>query len=78
MRYQHATEEGDRRIADSMNTMLTSAKSSRAMNAPLNSATNASGDTTDSESTQLPADSDESGRRESNPRSQLGKLMFCR
>jgi integrase len=78
MRYQHATEEGDRRIADSMNAMLIDSRTKRAMNAPSPQLWDASREPLRVEPSLQPAICDESGRRESNPRSQLGKLMFCR
>ena len=78
MIYQHATDESDAQVADGMNEMMSEAKAGRAMNAPQVPVADAAEEHEASDIAQLPASSDQSGRRESNPRSQLGKLMFCR
>ena len=78
MRYQHATEEGDRQVAEGMDILIVDARSRRAMNAPSPPLVNAAENPTDprvaAENGDSPAALPESGRRESNPRSQLGKL----
>ncbi len=73
MRYQHATEENDRQIAVTMDAMLLDAKANLAMDAPSASVADVSDDQRDADASPLPAPLVESGRRESNPRSQLGK-----
>ncbi len=78
MRYQHATEENDLLIAAAMDAMLLDAKAERAMDAPSVSSSIDFDDACTVGASPPPAPSVESGRRESNPRSQLGKLMFCR
>ncbi len=82
MRYQHATDEGDQRLANALDDLLVDARDNRAMNAPLvdgnesiSAVSNTEVDDPQPHDQELRA---ESGRRESNPRSQLGKLMFCR
>jgi Phage integrase family len=78
MRYQHATPENDRRVAEEMNRRLVEAKTNRAINAPSLGAVDSEARSDADEVASECGRSDESGRRESNPRSQLGKLMFCR
>jgi hypothetical protein len=72
MRYQHATEENDRQIAVTMDAMLLDARANRAMDAPPARAAEVAVEVREADASPLPAALVESGRRESNPRSQLG------
>ena len=89
LRYQHATRERDTAVAEAMGAMIRAARTGST--APVGGGTEARtrpGVTQEGHAgsfEQLGAASKrrdqgfrESGRRESNPRSQLGKLMFCR
>jgi integrase len=49
MRYQHATEENDRHIADAMDAMVSDAREKRAMNAPSTPALDTDGEGSDAD-----------------------------
>ncbi len=78
MRYQHPTEDGDRRVAAQMDEILREAKPKRAMNASCDGFPDRGEASPEPGAVSRAGPMPESGRRESNPRSQLGKLMFCR
>ena len=79
LRYQHATVERDRAIAQRLGTLrVPESVDEVAQMSPtaLHAHIRRSAAKRDHQGST--GETDESGRRESNPRSQLGKLMFCR
>ena len=79
LRYQHATVERDRAIAELLGQLrepAATADVARMSPTATGSHTRRRGTRRDHQGST--EQTDESGRRESNPRSQLGKLMFCR
>ena len=79
LRYQHATVERDREIAQLLGQLRESdAAGDVAQMSPTASRPHARRRVTNRDHEGSTGQTGESGRRESNPRSQLGKLMFCR
>jgi len=87
LRYQHATRERDQAIADALSDMVSEAigqprttpdADECAINAPWGPSEGLNAPSPSDQKAPLTRASTESGRRESNSRSQLGKLMFCR
>ncbi len=80
IRYQHATEDRDRVLASALARLAKSAEIvplARAMDRAMKGEPESLGLAVGGENMPTTRDDVESGRRESNPRSQLGKLMFC-
>ena len=79
LRYQHATVERDRTIAKLLGTLhVPDAVGDVAQMSPTASRGHARRRNANRDHLAITGQTDGSGRRESNPRSQLGKLMFCR
>ncbi len=79
LRYQHATRERDMAIADAMGVQAATRPGVTQNDRPLGHARVTPAIRRKSRTKPKASDQDfrESGRRESNSRSQLGKLMFC-